>query len=104
MLNFSGFKSRPEELEQTLVAVAGVRDAAALTHAADDGVVRLCIGLVLDEGVSLASVAPAVREALKVPVKAMVVRQFNTLPRTSTGKLRRKALLPFFVDPAPGKA
>lgn len=101
MLNFAGFKRRPEEVESTLKTLPGVQDAAALTHFNHDGVVTLYLGLVLQPDASAETVALAVRSALKLPVKQMVVRQFSNLPRTSTGKLRRKALLPFFLDPQP---
>lgn len=99
MLNFAGFKRRPEEVEATLNTLPGVRDAAALTHPNHDGVVTLYLALVLQSGASTETVAPALRSALQLPVKQMVVRQFSALPRTSTGKLRRKSLLPFFINP-----
>ena len=101
MLNFAGFKHRPEEVEATLKSLAGVQDAAALTDLNHEGQVTLYLALVLEPGVSTDTVAPAVRSALKLPVKQMVVRQFSALPRTSTGKLRRKALLPYFLNPKP---
>ncbi len=98
MLNFAGFKRRPEEVEALLKTVPGVRDAAALTQHNRDGVVSLYLGLVLHPGVTPDAVLPSLRSVLKLPVKELVVRQFNALPRTSTGKLRRNALLPFFAE------
>ena len=98
MLNFAGFKRRPEEVEELLKTVPGVRDVAALTQHNHVGVVTLYLGLVLESGAVLDDVIPALRALLKLPVKELVMRQFGALPRTSTGKLRRKALLPFFAE------
>jgi len=98
MLNFDGFKRRPEEVEELLKTLPGVQEAAALTQHNAAGVVALYLGVVLEAGAVLGEAIPALRASLKLPVKELVVRQFNALPRTSTGKLRRKALLPFFAD------
>ena len=99
MLNFAGFKHRPEDVEATLKSLPGVQDAAALTDLHGDGVVTLYLGLVLQPDVTVETLAPAVRAALNLPVKRMVMRQFSSLPYTGTGKLRRKALLPYFLNP-----
>ena len=96
MLNFAGFKRRPEQVEDLVKTVPGVTDAAALTRPNRDGRVALYLGLVLQAGTTVEKVVPGLRDVLMLPVTEMVVRRFSVLPRTSTGKLRRNALLPFF--------
>jgi len=98
MLNLAGYKQRPEELEDVVKSLTGVADAAFLTKNASDGSVQLCLALVLVKPEFKDGVLQGLQKALKVPTKDIVIAVVNTLPRTNTGKIRRKELLPFFQN------
>jgi len=99
MLNLAGFKQRPEEFEDVVKGVAGVADAAFLTHNASDGSVQLCLALVLDNPGNKDEVFREIKKVLKVPVSNILLTVVSTLPRTNTGKIRRKELLTLFQAP-----
>jgi acyl-coenzyme A synthetase/AMP-(fatty) acid ligase len=99
MLNLAGYKQRPEEFEDVVKGVAGVADAAFLTRNASDGSVQLCLALVLDHPGQKDEVFREIKNVLKVPVSNILLMLVRTLPRTNTGKIRRKELLTLFQVP-----
>lgn len=100
MLNLAGYKQRPDELEDAVKGLAGVVDAAFLTTNASDGSVQLCLALVLELPSVKDEVIQALKKVLKVPVSDIIIAVVSALPKTNTGKIRRKELLPFFKVPS----
>jgi long-chain acyl-CoA synthetase len=94
MISVSGFKVWPREIEDTLVAYPGVREAAVVGVADADGSERPFAFVIRDpdadvsEGALLAHVAASLAR-YKVPARIEFVDDF---PRVSTGKVMRREL------------
>ncbi|MGJ7605346.1 non-ribosomal peptide synthetase [Variovorax sp. LT1R20] len=90
-----GFRVEPAEVEATLLALPGVRQAAVLAVPGSDGGVQLQAFVVgSDEAVQAASVIAqlgALLPAHMVPAHCTVLAEF---PRLPNGKIDRLALLP----------
>jgi acyl-coenzyme A synthetase/AMP-(fatty) acid ligase len=96
MINSSGYRIGPAEVEAALRSHPAVAEAAAVPHPDPErgSVVRAIV--VLREGTGDEELAAALREHVKsvtAPYKAPRIVEFaSELPRTASGKLRRAAL------------
>lgn len=89
LINASGIKVAPSEIESALIGVGGVTDAAAAQFEGDDGATR--IGVVLVGSVDLREVGGAATRALgeKAPRRYVVAAG---IPRNTNGKIQRDAV------------
>lgn len=86
-----GRNVHPEDVEGTLTGVAGVRDAVVVAAGPADAP-RVHAVLLLDPGTDPATVVRAANEHLEGPqrVRSFTVWAGGDLPRTPTGKVRRR--------------
>ncbi|MCP2261200.1 nonribosomal peptide synthetase MxcG [Streptoalloteichus tenebrarius] len=93
----SGHRVDPTEVETVLLGHPAVREAAVVGHVLPGGVKRLSAHVVLAEGADGDAPTPAelrahLRASLPAAVVPSAVAVVDRLPRTSSGKIDRKAL------------
>ncbi|MGI5446172.1 amino acid adenylation domain-containing protein [Streptomyces sp. CA-243310] len=97
-VKINGHRVDPASVEAVLTAHPGVREAAVVPRETADGVRRLAAFVVADEGVDAAALRDRVAAELPAAAVPGTVTFAERLPRTSSGKIDRKALR----DPAAG--
>lgn len=92
-LNVGGLKYPAQQLESLLDGLTGIRESCVLAKPGTAGVSEICIGLVLEDGITVNDKIPEIRTTL--PRLAGEVRVFalDTVPRTTSGKIRRNIVL-----------
>jgi acyl-CoA synthetase (AMP-forming)/AMP-acid ligase II len=96
LLNQGGLKIEPGAIEERIRAIAGVIDAAATSVPAEGAIDDLCVAVVLDRGVDVATIAPQV-EAAAPGWHRLRLHRMPALPAGAFGKLDRAALRRFFA-------
>ena len=91
-LNLGGIKISPAAIEEKILAVPGIRDAAVLSRRNDDGIEELAAVLELADGVHLPAVEPALRRILAAFYPRQPIVALAKLPRNDAGKLQRGML------------
>ncbi|GAB2964411.1 hypothetical protein GCM10023080_026910 [Streptomyces pseudoechinosporeus] len=95
----SGHRVHPAEVESTLLAHPGVRDAAVVGQVLTDGTRRLVAHVVPDgPAPAVALVRDHLRAALPAAMIPSAVEFLDRLPRTSAGKIDRNALATMTPD------
>jgi long-chain acyl-CoA synthetase len=94
MINVSGFKVWPAEVEQYLYKISGIREAAVYGIAGGDKGEAVAVAVVLAEGSTLTpeSIVAYCRDniaAYKVPARVDIVTE---LPKSATGKILKRIL------------
>ncbi|MFD3548265.1 amino acid adenylation domain-containing protein [Streptomyces sp. NPDC058655] len=91
-VKINGHRVDPASVESVLTAHPGVREAAVVPQETADGVKRLAAFVVADEGVGADALRARVRAELPAAAVPSTVTLVAALPRTSSGKIDRKAL------------
>jgi acyl-CoA synthetase (AMP-forming)/AMP-acid ligase II len=91
VINQGGRKVSPHLIEEVVLAVAGVREAAAFGVPDDSGVTRAWVAIVPEGAVDMAALRAACRERLKVGARLSVLK-VPALPRNDAGKVLRNEL------------
>jgi len=95
-LNLSGVKLDPSQIEQVIMACAGVRSAAVVTLAQHDAEPVLAAAIVGEPALSLDALRRHCQEKLEALAPQHYV-MLDTLPLTPTGKVMRGALAALVV-------
>ena len=97
VLNLSGVKVPPEELEAHVATLPGIRDACIVSLFGREATVGTIFVLVLDPGMTM---EPAIRAILAAVPQVTTAKFFQRadLPRTESGKLRREEVRRFVSD------
>jgi acyl-coenzyme A synthetase/AMP-(fatty) acid ligase len=92
LINVGGGKVSPQTVEDVLLTIDGVRDAAAFGLPDALGVVRMWAAIVSDAPMDAASIESACRSRLGAlrPQHVLLVKD---IPRTETGKILRRELM-----------
>ncbi|MFD2415903.1 non-ribosomal peptide synthetase [Amycolatopsis pigmentata] len=96
-----GFRVEPGEVEATLLAVPGVREAAVLVDR--DGEPRLLAGVASDKGWTPHEWREALADRLPDYMIPSTIAEFDRLPLSRNGKLDREALLENIRDAVPAQ-
>ncbi|MEU9029366.1 amino acid adenylation domain-containing protein [Streptomyces sp. NPDC048383] len=91
-VKINGHRVDPASVESVLTAHPGVREAAVVARETTDGVRSLAAYVVADDGVSAHELRDRVRAELPAAAVPGTVTLVEALPRTSSGKIDRKAL------------
>ncbi|MFJ1866071.1 amino acid adenylation domain-containing protein [Streptomyces sp. NPDC088097] len=91
-VKINGHRVDPASVESVLTGHPGVREAAVVALEAADGVRRLAAFVAADEGVDAAELRERVRTRLPAAAVPSSFTLLPALPRTSSGKIDRKAL------------
>lgn len=96
VINTGGEKVWPEDLESVISGIRGVRDVA-VTSLEDPERGQRIVALIVSDDTNLdGAIAAAVIERIGPWAKPKDLRYVASIPRTSNGKIRRKALREFF--------
>jgi O-succinylbenzoic acid--CoA ligase len=96
VISTGGEKLWPEDLENVLSSLVGVRDVA-VTSVADPEWGQRVVALIVNDGASIDGQVHAVAEEMIGPwAKPKVIRYVAAIPRTSNGKIRRSELTNLF--------
>ncbi|MFF4323661.1 amino acid adenylation domain-containing protein [Streptomyces sp. NPDC001568] len=91
-VKINGHRVDPASVESVLTAHPGVREAAVVARETTDGVRLLAAYVVADDGVEARELRERVRAELPAAAVPGTVTLVEALPRTSSGKIDRKAL------------
>ncbi|MGW7344869.1 amino acid adenylation domain-containing protein [Streptomyces sp. NPDC054854] len=91
-VKINGHRVDPASVESVLTAHPGVREAAVVARETTDGVRLLAAYVVADGGVEARELRERVRAQLPAAAVPGTVTLVEALPRTSSGKIDRKAL------------
>jgi acyl-coenzyme A synthetase/AMP-(fatty) acid ligase len=92
MLNLGGFKVAPELVENKLKAIGGVQDAVVLSIENERGVGRLAVVIEADVAGAKAPLKTAISDAVRQTVGSCHLVFTAALPRTETGKVKRRVI------------
>lgn len=92
ILNVRGIKFLPYDAEKRMIAALGMKDICISTVADAEGNTHICIALVTEEGQDTAQLAQQLSKYISPKFGQFQVVPMGSLPRTATGKIRRKAL------------
>ncbi len=92
LINVGGRKAAPDEIEELLCQIDGVRDAGCV--GAPDELLGECVKayLVADREIGRAEVVTFLRTRLEEWKIPHAVERINSIPRTSSGKIQRQLL------------
>lgn len=99
-LNVGGVRLEPAEVEQAAAQVPGVRAAALLADEATSGRGRLVLYVETDDVDLPARLREQLAGQLPPPAVPALIIAYPALPRTSSGKIDRRALPPVPPEPA----
>lgn len=89
-----GYRIELSEIEQALVSIPGVRDAGViLVESATDSIVELVAYVDIDEKAALSDIVADLRSKLPPYMIPKKVFTMQRVPRASSGKIDRQALL-----------
>ena len=91
MMNAGGYRVAPQEVEDALLAHPAVTEAAAVEARLRDDL-SIVAAYVVAEGASAAELEAWLAERLAAYKRPKRITLVDSLPRTATGKLRRRAL------------
>jgi long-chain acyl-CoA synthetase len=91
VLNAGGVKIDPNKLDHAALAHSGVHDACSFEYVGIDGVNRIGVALVTDDGFDVQPLIAALEAAYGSAAPKLVAR-VESVPRTVTGKPMRRAL------------
>ena len=96
VINKGGTKVSPRVIEEALLAVPGVTDAAAFGVAEPSGATSICAAIVTDERFSRTALRAAAR-GLDIAAPSRVIRM-RALPRNENGKVVRSELVKLALE------
>ncbi len=98
VLNISGVKILPYSIERKMIAALGLKDVCVSTATDVRGTAHICIALVLGETQDMGQLAEQLKKFIPPEFGHFHVVPMREIPRTSTAKIRRKALSAGLAD------
>jgi acyl-CoA synthetase (AMP-forming)/AMP-acid ligase II len=97
VLNAGGVKIDPNRLDHAALGHPLVRDACSFAYAGPSGIARIGMAVVADDGVDLAGLAEELTDEFGTSAPTLMAR-VTEIPRTATGKPRRRELAERFAE------
>lgn len=92
MINVGGYKVNPTDIENALLSLDLIEDAAAFGVVSPNGMQQLCAAIVLRGPVDRATLDARLRERLGQNLPSLVL-QVKSIPRNDGGKIQRQELV-----------
>jgi fatty-acyl-CoA synthase len=92
MINVSGFNVYPTEVEEAVLAMAGVSDAVVYKRKRDFGSEQVCLDFVSSRDLSSEQIREWCSKMLAPHQVPMSIQRVQAIPRAPNGKVSRKAL------------
>ena len=97
LISLGGYRVQPSVIEEALLSIAAIEDAAAFGAPDARGVTRLCAAIVTRSPLDAASLQATLRAKLDVFAPTFVIR-VEKVPRNAGGKIMRDALVAMAND------
>ena len=97
LINRGGNKINPQRIDEVLLSVKGVREAAAFEVVGASGVPEIWAAIVLDGPVEQRALVETCKARLERNAPAVIMK-FDRLPRNDTGKVMRRELARMAVE------
>ncbi|MEM1264324.1 MAG: class I adenylate-forming enzyme family protein [Pseudomonadota bacterium] len=93
VINRGGVNIYPVEIERTLLSAKHVREAVVVGYRASDGRDEIAAFVVADQTIEIAALAATISEHLAPYKRPRHIEQLDALPRATSGKTDKKALI-----------
>jgi acyl-CoA synthetase (AMP-forming)/AMP-acid ligase II len=93
LLNIGGNKINPYPLENGLKSINGVHDVVVVCVNNANGIGQPCVAVEAKSDIDTSPISELALRLLPIPVQSLSITIFPSLPRTESGKIKRRSVL-----------